>query len=137
MKNLFLFLCLACCITACSSNDESIPDSNDIVIGSWQLESQIVDGSETINACNSQTVFTFEPDLILRQVFYTENNGICNSENEIISSWFNNGNSRYSIRSADGSSKVITLTFSSSNTEYSLTETVNGSTIYSLFKKID
>lgn len=135
MKKFILLIISTLVFISCNSSNESLENSNDIIVGSWKLKSQKVDGNETATDCSKKTTFIFEADFILRQNFYNLKNGSCIAENEIISSWFNNGNSEYIIRSPDGTSNKITFNFNEDNTEFSVTENEDGSTIISVYEK--
>ena len=117
MKKAILLLCLTVTFFSCNSGGESITPSSDIIVGVWQLKSQTINGNESINDCTKQTQFIFTDAFILRQVFFSLNNGVCTSGNEIRSSWLNNGDSEYVISSTGGSSRLIKFNFIKFNCE--------------------
>ena len=121
---------------SCSSSNDALTESSDAIVGNWSLESQLINGQETINDCNKQTLFSFESGRILRQQFYSMPNTICVAGNQIISTWLHIGDSKYEIVSSSQTTRVITVTFSENNTKFSLTETdSNNKVTTSIFKK--
>ena len=130
-----IIFCLIVNLMNCSTNDTVI-DSNNKIIGTWTLNSQRINGSETINSCTRQTNFVFEASGILRKNFYTLNNGSCQYQGEDIFSWSINGTDIYRISNASGSSNLLQFTFSNNDSSFEITETDgNNNSIVSFFNK--
>jgi hypothetical protein len=125
----FLFSC-----SGDNGNDADI--SSDIIIGSWKMISQKINGLETADNCRKQTVFIFESSRVLRQMFYRTENSICIGDSEVISSWFNLGNSSYRINGSSGSRVAVDFVFTEADTKFTTTETSsNSDTTVTVFQK--
>ncbi|WP_439132917.1 hypothetical protein [Polaribacter sp.] len=123
MKKILFLLIAVSIFGSCSSSSDTTDVTFDSVIGNWKLISQKVNGVETADQCRQQTTFIFEDSRVLRQKFFRTENNTCIEGSEIISSWFNLGNSSYRINGASGSRLVIDLLFSDGNNKFTTSET--------------
>lgn len=119
----------------CSENNAAV-DVNNKIIGTWTLNSQRINGSETINTCSRQTNFVFESSGILRKNFYVLNLSNCEYQGEDIFSWGISGTDIYRISNASGGSSLLQFTFSNNDNTFQITETdENNNDIISIFNK--
>ncbi len=137
-KILYLFIAIIS-LSSCQSSDEDSL-SGDPIVGKWQLQSRLENGTETTDSCERQSTVTFSADGTVAIVsYYDYGNNTCES---IIgtTSWENAGNSNYVLSGNGQSSSPQKIDFSQNNTVWSTTTTdsFNGTTYTTIesWKKI-
>lgn len=132
-KILYLFIAIVS-ITSCESNEEI---NSDPIIGTWQLQSVLENGTEQATDCEKKTTIVFlENGTTTNESFNDDGNNGCESNTDS-STWVNIGNSTYRIDSDD---EDVKLNFSQNNTVFtaSISESYNGMTFTTVitYKKI-
>jgi len=137
-----LFLCIAIfSLTACSSDDDEQIIATDIIVGTWQLESNLEAGDERSTECTRQSTITFLANGNSTNVDVEDGtNNNCETTNGSFS-WENVGNANYKLDFGDGEVQTLKFTFLENNTKFSIVlkeAVVNGQTLQeiSTYKKI-
>tara|TARA_R110001592_G_scaffold250927_1_gene513538 strand:+ start:180 stop:611 length:432 start_codon:yes stop_codon:yes gene_type:complete len=133
MKKIILLLIAIVSLSSCSSNDDDASSLN-IIIGTWQLKSNLENGKERTTDCTRKSTLTFSENGNGSQIGYNENydgngNAICENDYNGTFTWKNTNATTYEINQ-DGQNILVDLTFSQNNTIFSTTstETYNGTT---------
>ena len=135
-----IFLCMAVVsLAACSSNDDA-PAAADLILGTWQLESNLEGGIERANTCSKQTTLTFLANGNHNRIEFQDIGGTC-ERYTFAATWENIGNSSYKLGFGNEQTQTVTLTFLENNTKFSVVireAVVNGVTLQDIFfyKKI-
>ena len=110
-RTILLFFAIAG-IISCTENDTIPKTQVDPIIGTWQLESVIIDGVNVIGECEMKSTLKFNQDGTFTGVSYITDTGKPCYEEDENSTWKNNnGETNYTI---DG--YIVEITFSKNNT---------------------
>ena len=78
-KILYLFIAIIS-LSSCQSSDEDSL-SGDPIVGKWQLQSRLENGTETTDSCERQSTVTFSADGTVAIVsYYDYGNNTCESD---------------------------------------------------------
>ncbi len=118
MKKVILLtsVCLASLITSCGSDDDAGSNSQDLIIGKWQLEQIFTnDVSDDISDCEKESIIEYKADGTYVGTDKFESGGTgaptCVEDN-YTGTWENKGNNKYDDLSAGENEAVeFTITF--------------------------
>ncbi len=128
-RTILLFFAIAG-IISCTENDTIPKTQVDPIIGTWQLESVIIDGVNVIGECEMKSTLKFNQDGTFTGVSYiTEPGKPCYEEDENSTWKNNNGETNYTI---DG--YIVEITFSKNNTIAAIRVTKDNPDHEGLFK---
>lgn len=102
MKKLSLLLCaLTIVFSSCSSDDDSGSQDpqQDIVVGTWKLSMELVDGVEQpLLPCDLEETLLFNSNNTYTETYYEEDaNSNCVVDESFSGTWENTGNGSYSL----------------------------------------
>lgn len=94
MKKILALLSLFLMFTACSSDDDQTPEEESAsVIGTWFIvDSNVI----SLTECNKKSTATFNEDMTMDTVFFSETDGNCQSQNDT-SQWKKETDGKYTI----------------------------------------
>lgn len=143
MKKLLYLFILSTFLISCDSNEEE-PSELDVVIGKWELTSEMENEIEISTECSRKTNITFlENGTASETSYYDNGNSTCDSDTSTVN-WENVGDSNYRIfivsQYEDENTNTSKLSFSENNTVFNVTlsETYNDTeyTLVFTYKRI-